>query len=436
MALTDAELEQALRLVEKARALPPDDPRYVRLEQAVAHLVKSAKKKRRRQRARQASAHDKAVLSTTEMATARFGAPAEPPPTAVLRRHRRCYVCKAPYQAVHPRYHQLCRACGDQSLAARTAAVDLSGRRALVTGGRIKIGHAVALALLRMGCEVLVTTRFPSDAARRFAAQPDQADWWHRLHLYGLDFRLLPSVMKQVARWRETLSLDILINNAAQTVWRPPAYYGALQEGEQQPLPIPAAIHSRVSPLQQNKGIILSDALFPPGADIQGNPLDLRRTNSWVQSLEQVAPMEMIEAQIINAIVPFVLCSQLAPCLRRAAAPDRYIVNVTALEGMFRREHKSPRHPHTNMAKAGLNMLTRTSAEEYAQSGIYMVSVDPGWMSHEGPAQQVAAAYATGFHPPLDAADSAARVLDPILRGVQGAPVHGVLLKDFTVVPW
>ncbi|MFT5684231.1 MAG: NAD(P)-dependent dehydrogenase (short-subunit alcohol dehydrogenase family), partial [Myxococcota bacterium] len=278
--------------------------------------------------------------------------------------------------------------------------------------------------------------RFPADAARRFAAHPDHAEWWDRLHLYGLDFRLLPEVLAQVEVWRAGPPFDILINNAAQTVWHPPAYYHRLLEGEQAPLSFAAPIRCRLTPSQRRQGLVLSDALFPAGEDIQGNPLDLRRENSWVQKLADIAPIEAIEVQVINAIVPFILCSRLQHSLARSRHPDRYIVNVTALEGMFARSDKLPRHPHTNMAKAGLNMITRTSAASCASEGIYMVSVDPGWMSHEGPAHQVEAAYATGFHPPLDAADSAARVLDPVLRGVDGAPVFGVLLKDFEVVDW
>lgn len=434
MSLTDAEIDAALATLEAARSLEPDDPRYVRLERGVSHLVKTAKKKRRKRRARASAAHDRAQMRATALAVERFG-PSAHPPRAALKRQRRCYVCKASYRTLHPRYHQLCPTCGERSAAARARTADLRGRVALVTGGRIKIGHATALSLLRMGCEVHVTTRFPRDAARRFAEQPDHADWWPRLHLYGLDFRDLPAVLAQVERWREHLVLDILINNAAQTVWHPPAYYAALRAGEQAPLALPASIRCE-APARAPVGDALTDLLFPPGVDVQGLPLDLRRTNSWVQDLEEIEPVEMVEVQVVNAIVPFVLCSRLQPALLRSAQADRYIVNVTAVEGAFDREEKQSRHPHTNMAKAGLNMITRTSAAEYAKQGIYMTSVDPGWMSHEGPARMVERAYASGFHPPLDAEDCAARVVDPVLRGVSGRPVHGVLLKDFEVTPW
>jgi NAD(P)-dependent dehydrogenase (short-subunit alcohol dehydrogenase family) len=435
MPISDDDITAALAILDAAGALDPHDPRYVRLERGVAAMVKSAKKRRRVKRSQAAAAHDRAQLRAADLSVERLG-PTAHPPAAPLRRQRTCYACRKPYRRVHDRYHQLCPACGDRSAAARVRTADLTGRRALVTGGRIKIGHAVALSLLRMGCEVHVTTRFPADAARRFAEATDHAQWWDRLHLYGLDFRLLPVVLEQVAAWRAGPPFDILINNAAQTVWHPPAYYHRLLAGEQEPLPFAAPIRCRLTSAQRGQGLVLSEALFPPGEDIQGNPLDLRRANSWVQKLEDIAPIEAIEVQVINAIVPFILCSRLHDSLLRSPHPDRYIVNVTALEGMFRRADKLPRHPHTNMAKAGLNMLTRTSAAQAAEQGIYMVSVDPGWMSHEGPAHQVEAAYATGFHPPLDAEDAAARVLDPVLRGVDGAPIFGVLLKDFEVIEW
>lgn len=438
---SDAAIDHALRVLKAARALPLDDPRYIRLERGVAHLVKTGKKRRKKARDRATKAHDRAVLRSTGLGVERFGT--APSAARQTKRSRPCYVCHKPYNTPHTYFHAMCHPCGEESLAARANAADLAGRRALVTGGRIKIGHATALSLLRMGAEVHVTSRFPKDALARFAAHADYATWHDRLHLYGLDFRMVPTVLAQIEAWRAGPAFDILINNAAQTVWHPPAYYQALHARERAPLALegqPAASLTR-APVETKEQAMLAlgtpHALFPVGeTDIQGNPLDLRRTNSWVQELQDIAPLEMVEVQVINSMVPFLLCSRLEANFRRSRHKDRYMVNVTAVEGAFDRENKQTRHPHTNMAKAAMNMITRTSAGPYATRGIYMTSVDPGWMSHEGPAAQVKRAYDAGFHPPLTAADSAARVLDPILRGIGGKPVHGVLLKDFRVSPW
>jgi hypothetical protein len=44
----------------------------------------------------------------------------------------------------------------------------------------------IALRLLRDGAHTTVTTRFPHDAVRRFAAMPDSGDWLHRLRVVGI----------------------------------------------------------------------------------------------------------------------------------------------------------------------------------------------------------------------------------------------------------
>ena len=90
-----------------------------------------------------------------------------------LSEPRKCYVCKAEYRRLHPFYDQLCRACGDENHARRTATADLRGRVALVTGARVKIGYQAAILLLRAGCRVVALTRFPRDAAARYAREPD-----------------------------------------------------------------------------------------------------------------------------------------------------------------------------------------------------------------------------------------------------------------------
>ncbi|GIH19495.1 SDR family oxidoreductase [Rugosimonospora africana] len=416
-------------------------------------------------------------------------------PGRPLNRVRRCYVCKQPYRRVDADYHQLCPECADTNRLRREARCDLRGRRAIVTGGRIKIGFHTALKLLRDGADVLVTTRFPRDAARRYAALADAADWSHRLHVHGVDLLRLDEVTQLVAtvgdRWTH---LDILVNNAAQTVHRPPAYYREVREAEREPLrgaaarialtssgpagragtarpplgldallpagtvapspfpagvtdpfpfPVGAADAAPWPTVRVDDAVLFSAgrldelALFPAGRlDETGQPLDLRRVNSWTLRDGDVTPYEWLEVHVVNAFAPFLLTSRLRPLLAASPHPDRYVVQVTAMEGRYTHATKTPRHPHTNMAKASLNMLTRTVAGDYARDGIFMNSVDTGWVTDERPHPHKAAQRENGFRPPLDVIDGAARVYDPIVRGIGGAPVHGQFLKDYRSVEW
>ncbi|WP_235018118.1 SDR family oxidoreductase [Thermomonospora echinospora] len=364
---------------------------------------------------------------------------------------RRCYVCKGRYQRVHPEYHLLCPGCAEENLAHRYARCDLRGRRALVTGGRIKIGFQVALKLLRDGAEVLVTTRFPHDAARRFAAVPDHADWLERLHVYGVDFLDVPALAELPGFVERRFGhLDILVNNAAQTIRRPPAYHREVRAGEDGPLEgtaalvdvhgtghwaLPEGTPGGALPVRAAGDAV--EALFPAGrTDETGQPLDLRERNSWNLRLHEVDPGEWLEVQVVNAFAPFLLTSRLRGALESSPFPDRYVVQVSAMEGSFSRVNKTVRHPHTNMAKASLNMLTRTVAADYAASGIHMNSVDTGWVTDERPHPDKLAQRAAGFRPPLDVVDGAARVYHPVVRGVRGERMSGLFLKDYRPVEW
>lgn len=414
--MDEAKLAAALALLEEARGWAPDGEAFLRLERAASHLRKTAKARRRLERKRQAAAADRNRLASRGLPAGRPLASAHTTDaTDRLRRHRSCYVCHARYREAHDYYHMLCRSCGDTCWAQREAPLDLRGRTALVTGGRVKIGFATALRMLRAGATVHVTTRFPLDAERRFAAESDAAAWGRRLFVHGIDFRNLRQLVVDIERWRAEWTLDILVNNAAQTIWHPPEHYAALRAAEG----------------------LLGPA--SPGWDLGLVPvqdLDLQRRNSWRLGLAEIHPVEMLEAQMVNAIAPFLLCSRLLPCFERSLHRDRYIVNVAAVEGQFGSRQKSPRHPHTNMAKAALNMLTATSASDYAARGVFMASVDPGWMSDEGPPEQRDRATERGFHPPLAAEDCAARIVHPIAAGLAGSPLWGVLLRDFRVEPW
>ena len=457
---------------------------------------------------------------------------------AKLNLARSCYVCKKPYRELHAFYAQMCMECADLNWRKRTEMCNLYGRVALVTGGRVKIGFRIVLKLLRCGCEVIASTRFPVDAVRRFQAEEDHLTWQHRLHVVGADLRdlkgleaLCDALPKLVRR------LDIIINNACQTVRRPPQYYLPLLQAEASIQPEEAeqverwtAAHTAIrkvldapkeveansssskegaidvadagaggssggdataaaaaailpgmsllpnaSAVGQSAALsqlaivpgdeVVDHAAFPKGRT-DGNKdlnqqLDLRAKNSWMLKLEEVSTPEMAEVLAINALAPAVINGRLKSFMVASGAPDstpsgeeeaerptahslKFIVNVSAMEGRFYK-YKQPTHPHTNMAKAALNMMTRTSAADYAKQSIYMTAVDTGWINDEKPAAQAAADAAThNFQTPIDEIDAAARVLDPIIAplksldgGGEAKPLwSGCFLKDYEQCEW
>ncbi len=397
-----------------------------------------------------------------------------------LSEPRKCYVCKAPYRRLHPFYDQLCRACGDESFARRSATADLRGRVALVTGARVKIGYQAALMLLRAGCSVVACTRFPRDAAARYAREPDFASWRDRLSVYGIDLRHTPGVELLCRHLDRTLRrLDFQVHNACQTVRRPPGFYSHLVEAERAPEGhVPAAERALVSDWERLRSArhgggdaagvaapaLLSQAasdadlllpgkseidLFPRGVlDQDLQQVDLRTHNSWRLTLAEVPTLELLEVLLVNATAPFVMTARLKPLmLRERAAPPgtatsgdgaKHVVLVSAMEGQFYREHKTDRHPHTNMAKAALNMIVRTSAPDYAKDAIHLNAVDTGWVTDEDPVHLAARkAEEHAFSPPLDAVDGAARIVAPIFEGFgAGRHASGLFFKDYRPVPW
>jgi NAD(P)-dependent dehydrogenase (short-subunit alcohol dehydrogenase family) len=322
----------------------------------------------------------------------------------------------------------------------------LRGRRALVTGGRIKIGQVTALRLLRAGAEVLVTTRFSRDAAHRFAAEADSADWQDRLQIERLDFRLVPEVLQFIERIVDEMpSLDILVNNAAQSVRRPAEAYRELLAEEQAASGLieanPSAngsveVAAATSLAMLDSGDLLAAALPGPSRDRNGELLDRREENSWTARLEDVSPAELLEVLCVNSAAPFLLTAGLKPLFLRSPRADRYVINVCGRDGQFNRPGKSIYHPHVNASKAALNMLTRTSAADYAADRIYMNSVDTGWVTHEGAYSKRVRALDRGFAPPLDELDAAARICDPIACGVRGLPEFGKLFRHYRESAW
>ncbi|MDY6807301.1 MAG: SDR family oxidoreductase, partial [Cyanobacteriota bacterium] len=373
-----------------------------------------------------------------------------------MNKPKRCLVCKQTFPEAHIFYSGLCQSCGDLNYAKRGQTADLRGAIALVTGARVKIGYAVALRLLRAGAQVIATTRFPRDAASRFAGEGDFKEWSDRLQVYALDLRHLPRVE---AFARHVINcyprLDIIINNAAQTIRRPPAFYEHLLSFESLP---PEQLPSEIKGLlgrSPEKNIEVSQylpapvdnilpektesdrAYFPAGIyDEDDQQLDLRPFNSWLMKDDEVSVLELLEVHVINAIAPFVINSRLKTLMKRAENP-KYIINVSSKEGQFNTGKKPWRHPHTNMAKAALNQMTRTCALEYAKHRIYMNAVDPGWISFEHPYHLVREMRDRGVRPPFDVVDGAARICDPIYLGVnEDRYLFGKLFKDYTESQW
>jgi NAD(P)-dependent dehydrogenase (short-subunit alcohol dehydrogenase family) len=466
-------LQEALAVLRELDELPVDHPDAVAVRLATARLFKQVKERRRRERRDEQLAHDAAVTAATATAAPgriddetrgialQTGATTELAGT--LKRARACYTCKQRYLEVDAFYHQLCPPCAALNRSRRDARTDLTGRRALLTGGRAKIGMHLALRLLRDGAETTITTRFPADAVRRFSSMPDSGEWLHRLRVVGIDLRDPAQVIALADEVASRGHLDILINNAAQTVRRSPGAYAQLVAAESAALPAgplpevvdlghaadahppalsagaaPAFTAHAVTALALTSGSASLDRVAESTAiDAGGLVPDLDAVNSWTRPVQEVDALEMLEVQLCNAVAPFVLIGRLRRCL--AASPSRrsYVVNVSAMEGQFGRGYKGPGHPHTNMAKAGLNMLTRTSAGEMLeQDGILMTAVDTGWITDERPHPLKARLHQEGFAAPLDLVDGAARVYDPVVRGERGEDVHGVFLKDYAPAAW
>jgi NAD(P)-dependent dehydrogenase (short-subunit alcohol dehydrogenase family) len=443
------DLRVCLRVLADVDELPVEHPDAVAVRQATARIFKSVKQRRRAARRAAVSAEDRAVLASTataapgrvddetsgvELVSTVPGASA-----GTLIRARPCYQCKLRYTEVDAFYHQLCPSCAAVNRERREARTDLSGRRALLTGGRAKIGMYIALRLLRDGAATTITTRFPRDAARRFASMPDSGDWLDRLDIVGVDLRQPGQVVALADAVAADGALDILINNAAQTVRRSHDAYALLVAGETETLPSAPRVRELGAAHDLHPGPTLALTARSASAAIDAGGLipDEVDHNSWTQRVEEIDPVEMLEVQLCNTTAPFILISRLRASLAASTARRTYIVNVSAMEGSFGRGYKGPGHPHTNMAKAALNMLTRTSAREMLESdGILMTSVDTGWITDERPHTTRTRLADEGFHAPLDLADGAARVYDPIVRGEAGEDLHGVFLKDYARTTW
>ncbi len=479
--------EQLLKLMKAAGQITRPDKGEIKKRNKSVKVARKQEEITQNRKARAATSIRSARISSVFEAPKQIAAPLSDSmgEKRFLSSPQNCYVCKKPYTEIHHFYDSMCKECGDLNYAKRFQTCDMTGQVALITGSRLKIGYHVTLMMLRSGATVIATTRFPADSAIRFAKEKDFSEWSNRLHIYGLDLRHIPSVELFASYVEHKYErLDILINNAAQTVRRPAGFYAHLMANETLPfhqhskeVQLLLSHHqeclkeieefSSADPKTQNAlavtwngqtpgiGIRASAQLsqvpykfdnsiearevFPEGeldADLQ--QVDLRTTNSWRLKLGQIETLEMVEVQLVNSIAPFVLCNRLIALMRKDYTGKKHIVNVSAMEGKFHGFKKADRHPHTNMAKAALNMMTHTAASDLAKDGIFMNAVDTGWVTDEDPAelakhkQQV-----HDFQPPLDIVDGAARVCDPFIDGINtGKHWSGQFLKDYFPISW
>jgi NAD(P)-dependent dehydrogenase (short-subunit alcohol dehydrogenase family) len=386
-----------------------------------------------------------------------------------------CNMCRGEYVEQHHFYHQLCPRCAELNWEKRQQTSDMSGMVCVVTGGRVRIGYCIVLKLLRAGAFVLTTTRFPNDCALRYSREPDYEVWRDRLEVCGpvelSDMRLVERFCDQLEQ--RFSRIHVLINNAAQTLTRPAGWNARMIQLENtatSSLP-QSARHLLRLPTQLTESLSIADAEdeatsivpaarartaeeviwveasqledFPEGQlDESRQPLDLSAVNSWSRRLNNVSTLELLQTLAANAAAPFIMCNRLTSVIapKTDSEPFGHIINVSALEGKFSVKRKSSNHPHTNMAKAGLNMLTHTSANDLFQRHVLMNCVDTGWVTDMAPGGVgvVASTHVTHVATPLDEEDGAARVLDPVFLHLNDPTwlIRGKFFKNYYVAAW
>ncbi|KAK1726446.1 uncharacterized protein BDZ83DRAFT_574550 [Colletotrichum acutatum] len=379
-------------------------------------------------------------------------------------RKRTCYVCRMVLDNPHAQLGSMCIPCGEFNLAERALSLpenmSLKDKTAVVTGGRVNLGFHTALRLLRCGAAVIVSSRYPEDALSRYQQEADFDKWAQKLRIIGADFRAAADAFALVQSIKKTLQqegwdLDHLINNAAQTLTDP------LEKEER------AIEHERFlldKPSSDGKGVVVRQGYSPrarggagslpdgvagkvsgsiagPSAPknttlsdsmskLQVSGVETPTPSSWVQSLSEIPYEDVITAHSVNTFVPLILIRELLPSMRKGG----HIVNVSSREGIFESAYRTPakhsKHVHTNMSKAGLNMITETEAPTAWKLGVAMNTVDPGYMSAAPEFEQ-----AYGGERPIGWEDGAARVLWPIARagrkGSYSPPIRGQFLKHY-----
>ncbi|MCJ1390243.1 hypothetical protein MMC18_003101 [Xylographa bjoerkii] len=408
----------------------------------------------------------------------------------------RCYICMFQLREPHRFYPALCKPCGDFNIAESSLSLpenlNLKGKIALVTGGRVNLGFATALRMLRCGAYVMVSTRYPRDAEARFGAKSDSDIWGTRLKVIGADFRtardafrLVALVKKQVKDWSTSFGLpeglDILINNAAQTLTDSiRTEKKAIQQEEtlKQTTPsrfliendigyaalVRGGLHDDLPKMlkgfsgpehSQDITAVIEDPIAAISSSLDEVTLaeEPYSPSSWVQSMSEIPYEDIISAHSVNFFVPLILCRELLPLMGKPklntgsptapdtpsstassqawVAPEGYIINVSSRDGIFENNPtagmKNGKHVHTNTSKAALNMITETEARSCWQKyRVAMNTVDPGYMSAAPEMAGVGVC-------PIGWEDGAGRVLWPIAMGEKGGRerIWGRFLKHF-----
>lgn len=346
---------------------------------------------------------------------------------------RKCLIC-------HERNMEsygICPVCQERNRQFEALHVNMEGYTAVVTGGRIKIGYATALRLLRDGASVLVITRYPYDAWNRYSKEPDYESFRDHLIIYGFNLLCVNKLDELISFIHKTFpqGLDILINNAAQTIKKAPSYYEEIESREQELRLLCMQNDTPFFPVYTGSGQADSDSMLPANTGQPAGKQESPMYNSWVAKAEDIGVQEMLEVQLINVTAPFMLVGQLKALMKRSVHKNRFIINVSSVEGKFNTRKKLSRHVHTNMAKASLNMMTHSLSLEYEKDRIYIYSVDPGWVSNQFPTGYRAS---QEFESYLTFSDAASRICYPIYSKLTEDQIHdaGTLWKDYKIVEY
>lgn len=286
---------------------------------------------------------------------------------------------------------------------------------------------------------MVATTRLPEDARRRYQSEADYVEWAARLDIYGVDLLNLGEIPALVTHVTASYGrLDILINNAAQTLQRDVEFFRRELLLESNPV-MRLTMDERLRLKAEQTRICDAESDTPDCPltrvmrDEHMQPVVQAAKNSWTSTIEDLSVDEIARVTVVNQIAPMLLAQQfktlMAATAKKSADHAAWIVNVSSMEGKFAR-WKTSHHPHTNMAKAALNMFTHTSASEFAMDDIYMNSADTGWVTDENPFTH--ACYSS-LNCPIDEVDAAARVLDTVMTASRKS---GYFYKDYEVSQW
>ncbi|QHI37028.1 hypothetical protein IMCC3317_24000 [Kordia antarctica] len=445
---TKEEWETCLKVLHALKENPLENPDNQQFGTLITKISKKAKKSNRKDSFSTKKQEDLKTILNSEISkkalentTVYQDATETSQSFTKLNVPRNCYCCNTSYSFAHSFYNRLCPKCAELNYANRFKEIDLTNRNIILTGGRVKIGYATALKMLRANAHVTVTTRFPASALDLFRQEKDYATWKDNLVIYGLDLRNLKAVENFITYYKNThTTLDILINNAAQTIKYTDQYYTPLIAKEQQL----AFGFSEQKNLFTNETPVATVNLLENHVEKSylelnrfGQPIDNRTKNSWNATLEEISMQELIEVNLINQISPYFLIKELLPLLKKSTFKNKHIINVTSSEGQFSYDNKTMFHPHTNMTKAALNMMTLTSAKTFEKDHIYMNAVDVGWVSTGARETLRKKQFEKGYIPPLDPVDGASRIVHPIYEIEKNNTIFtGKLLKNYAVVDW